>query len=195
MYNLFRTSRHSILIHNKCKLLEPTSGLDSSASNEVCSAVRALADDDRTIVCTIHQPSATAYENFDMLVLLAAGKVIYFGDAKKVVSFFTNSLFGFSYNETQNPADFVIAVAGGFVPSKSGKSITGDELVSYYLEMSRGSAVAPFQKKVSNTASETLGEYPTSFLKQFMVMFKRQGLKFWRNQLPLKISIFRYRYR
>ena len=36
---------------------EPTTGLDSSTSLEVMSAIRIVANQNRTVICTIHQPS------------------------------------------------------------------------------------------------------------------------------------------
>ena len=85
------------------------------------SAVRNLANQQRTIICTIHQPSPSTYLLFDKLLLMAEGRVIYFGNAREVVPYFTESPYKFTYKEGSNPADFVIAVAGGFLNSSSGK--------------------------------------------------------------------------
>ena len=60
---------------------EPTSGLDSDTAWSICSLLRKLVDDGQTILCTIHQPSATLFQMFDKLLFLAPkGKSIYFGD-------------------------------------------------------------------------------------------------------------------
>ena len=52
---------------------EPTSGLDGHAAAVVMRCVRAVANMQRTIICTIHQPSAEIFSSFDMLVLLQTG--------------------------------------------------------------------------------------------------------------------------
>lgn len=85
------------------------------------SAVRNLANQNRTIIATIHQPSTATYLLFDKLLLMAEGRVIYFGPSRNVVSYFTESPYKFTYKEGSNPADFVIAVAGGFLNACNGK--------------------------------------------------------------------------
>ncbi|KAI4110064.1 MAG: hypothetical protein L6R37_000197 [Teloschistes peruensis] len=41
---------------------EPNSGLDSNTAWSICALLRKLADAGQTILCTIHQPSGTAFE-------------------------------------------------------------------------------------------------------------------------------------
>ena len=48
-------------------------GLDSSSSTYTIRLLHNLAREGRTIVCTIHQPSATIYEMFDHVYVLAEG--------------------------------------------------------------------------------------------------------------------------
>ena len=58
---------------------EPTSGLDAHTSAKLVSSLRDLANEGRTVVATIHQPSAALFEQFDRLVLLSAGKTVFSG--------------------------------------------------------------------------------------------------------------------
>lgn len=63
---------------------EPTSGLDARAASIVMKAVRNVASTGRTIICTIHQPSAELFFLFDDLLLLArGGHMAYFGPLGK----------------------------------------------------------------------------------------------------------------
>lgn len=55
---------------------EPTSGLDSTTSLEVCCILRGIADGGRTVITTIHSPSAEVFRLFDDVVLLARGGVV-----------------------------------------------------------------------------------------------------------------------
>ncbi len=59
------------------------------------------------VICSIHQPSKSVFELFDKLLLLAAGKVIYFGPSRDIITYFTNSAFRFPYVPGTNPADFL----------------------------------------------------------------------------------------
>lgn len=59
---------------------EPTSGLDSRAAAIVMQVIRRVASTGRTVICTIHQPSAEIFFAFDDLLLLQRGGwQVYFG--------------------------------------------------------------------------------------------------------------------
>jgi ABC-type multidrug transport system ATPase subunit len=60
---------------------EPTSGLDARAAATIMSAIRAVGDNGRTVVVTIHQPSIDIFEAFDRLLLIQrGGQTASFGD-------------------------------------------------------------------------------------------------------------------
>jgi ABC-type multidrug transport system ATPase subunit len=110
---------------------EPTTGLDSTISYEVMNAVRNMANQNRTVIATIHQPSPDTFSLFDKLMVLADGRVIYFGPCSDVVKFFTHSPYAFPY-DGGNHADYVVAVAGGFIKSKDGEVVDAQKLHSNY---------------------------------------------------------------
>jgi ABC-type multidrug transport system ATPase subunit len=62
-------SKPSVLIF----LDEPTSGLDGQAAFGIVRFLRKLADAGQAILVTIHQPSASLFAQFDVLLLLAKG--------------------------------------------------------------------------------------------------------------------------
>lgn len=63
---------------------EPTSGLDSQSAFNIVRFLRKLAKAGQAILCTIHQPNASLFENFDRLLLLQrGGNCVYFGDIGK----------------------------------------------------------------------------------------------------------------
>jgi hypothetical protein len=67
-----------------------------------------LAKQGRTIIQTIHQPNSDIFNNFDQLMLLAKGKVMYFNDSNKSVEHFKS--IGFPTPELSNPSDYFMSI-------------------------------------------------------------------------------------
>jgi ABC-type multidrug transport system ATPase subunit len=63
----------SLMIRTLLFLDEPTSGLDGQSSFLIVSFLRKLAAAGQAVLCTIHQPSASLFAQFDQLLLLKAG--------------------------------------------------------------------------------------------------------------------------
>jgi ABC-type multidrug transport system ATPase subunit len=60
---------------------EPTSGLDSRAAQVVVRSIKRVAASGRSVVCTIHQPSAFIFNSFESLLLLRrGGQTVFYGD-------------------------------------------------------------------------------------------------------------------
>ncbi|KAG7389174.1 hypothetical protein PHYPSEUDO_010976 [Phytophthora pseudosyringae] len=99
---------------------EPTSGLDARSAKLIMDGVRNVANTGRTIVCTIHQPSAVVFQVFDSLLLLKrGGEMVFFGDvgpkASKLVKYF-EAIDGVSKLEPDvNPATWMLEVIGAGV--------------------------------------------------------------------------------
>lgn len=88
---------------------EPTTGLDSLASLQCVSALRTLAKNGHTVICTIHQPTAAIYQIFDYIYLMVDGRCMYAGTPDNTVSYFAQQ--GLQCPEYHNPADYMLEVA------------------------------------------------------------------------------------
>lgn len=88
---------------------ECTTGLDSVGSNQCIQYLKNLTKEGKTIICSIHQPSATMLRNFDHIYALAEGKCIYQGSSQNLLLFFDQ--VGLPCPSTYNPTDFLMEIA------------------------------------------------------------------------------------
>ena len=138
---------------------------------QVVQIIKSLATAGRTIVCTIHQPSARLFEVFDDLYLLTGGQCIYTGSVPELNKFLTTH--GLACPDYHNPADFAIEIASGeFGPER---------LAQLILSTSRKRNI----HEIENYGNSSMGMDSTGQLseyncytapawKQFWILFQRQ---------------------
>lgn len=80
------------------------SGLDSSTSVRVILLLKQLAEQGRTIICSIHQPSLRIYNSFDHLYAIADGQCIYSGSIEMLIPFLND--LELICPKTYDPFDF-----------------------------------------------------------------------------------------
>lgn len=81
--------------------------------------LRELVNQERTVICTMHQPSGPVFALFDTLILLSKGRLIYAGKADEAASFFIESpTLQFDFKEYANPADFLYDISGCLIYNK-----------------------------------------------------------------------------
>ncbi len=99
---------------------EPITGLGVKDTSVIMTGtLRELVNQDRTVICTMHQPSAEVFALFDTLTLLSKGRLIYMGRADEAAAFFINApQLQFDIKEYANPADFLFDISGCLMYNK-----------------------------------------------------------------------------
>lgn len=96
------------LLDNKKILMldEPTSGLDSSTAYSIINLLSNLAHNGTTVILTVHQPNEKMISLFDTIMLICKGEMIYNGDQKHLVSYF--STLGYNLPIGMNITNFAL---------------------------------------------------------------------------------------
>ncbi|KAL8826987.1 MAG: hypothetical protein Q9191_003460 [Dirinaria sp. TL-2023a] len=165
---------------------EPTSGYQTAWS--ICALLRKLADNGQAILCTIHQPSAILFQQFDRLLFLAmGGKTLYFGeigdDSKTLTSYFERN-GARPCGKDENPAEWVLEITGAGPGSESTQdwpAVWKDskEHEAVKAELARMKETL-FQQPVSVNDSDALRPFAVHFGSQLWVVLMRVFQQYWR---------------
>ena len=166
------------------------------------SAVRNLANQGITVICTIHQPSSATFALFNTVLLISNGKTLYFGTTADSAAYFTGSSYGFQMAEGTNPAEFLIAVGGEFTTAANGDVVKADHLATYYNNSVQYQNTMSSVNRVMDGAGpgcsiqneHGLREWHTSTWNQLIVLCKRNLVKQNKHPTALLLSTFRYAY-
>jgi ABC-type multidrug transport system permease subunit len=172
-------------------LLTGSSGLDSQSSWAICNFLRKLADAGQAILCTIHQPSAILFEQFDQLLFLArGGKTVYFGpigdNSRTLLDYFENH-GARTCADDENPAEYMLEIVNAGTNSE-GKT---------WFDLWNGSAEAAGVQKEIDRIHESKknqpahdpdqlpdpreqSEFAMPLMKQMPIVFTRVFQQYWR---------------
>ncbi|KAI9282306.1 ABC-2 type transporter-domain-containing protein [Sporodiniella umbellata] len=163
---------------------EPTSGLDSQSSYNIIRFVRKLADSGWPVLCTIHQPSAILFEQFDHLLLLVrGGRTAYYGeigqDASTMIRYFESN-GGPRCLPDANPAEYILDCVGAGTAGKPKAD---------WAQIWQASDQAKRLERELETIHQEADQHPTRpariystpYLYQFKLVMKRMTLAYWRS--------------
>lgn len=180
---------------------EPTSGLDSQSAWAIVKMLRDLANAGQSILCTIHQPSATLFEEFDRLLLLRkGGQTVYFGkigkNSRHMLDYFEAN-GGRKCEATENPAEYMLETIGAGAtastdvdwfaawnnsPEKDEADQEGEELLREY--SGKSADLSPELLK------EMRSTYATPYWYQFIIVLQRTARVFYRDVNYIVAKIF-----
>lgn len=182
---------------------EPTSGLDSQTAWSIIKLLKKLAANGQAILCTIHQPSAILFQEFDRLLFLASGgRTVYYGDigpkSATLTEYFERN--GADSCPTEgNPAEWMLEVIGAAPgstakrdwpevwmesPERSSKRDELDEMAAT-VERTQTHTSVRTASGYSDTDQFAVGQWT-----QFQIVTKRLYQRFWRTPMYLWSKIF-----
>lgn len=172
---------------------EPTSGLDSQSAWSIIQFMRALADSGQSILCTIHQPSATLFEQFDRLLLLKkGGKMVYFGDigenSSTLLNYFERQS-GVQCGISENPAEYMLNCIGAGATASSNFDWHELWINSPECKAARTEVEELQSKLILRPATENLElstKFAASFMTQMKCVLRRTWIQFWRSPIYIR---------
>ena len=196
---------------------EPTSGLDARAAAVVVRVIRRVASTGRTIICTVHQPSAEVFAQFDDLLLLQRGGwQVYFGPIGARSAALVNHLSSLPGTPPLargfNPASWMLDVLAGTDSSggsgggsgsggadcspaaRAGASLTGEQYQAAFFASPawQGGAEKKLGALCTPSSSDSrpvsfASPHARSFGAQWLALVRRQALMYSRN-IPMNVG-------
>ncbi|KAI1147010.1 ABC-2 type transporter [Nemania diffusa] len=178
---------------------EPTSGLDSQSAFNIVRFLKKLAAAGQAILCTIHQPNAALFENFDRLLLLQrGGRCVYFGDIGKDAHVLRDYLgrHGAVAGPSDNIAEYMLEAIGAGSSARVGSRDWADiwedspelanvkDRISQFTE-SRRQAAAAVDLSLER-------EYASPLWHQIKTVVKRTNVSYWRSPNYLFTRVFNH---
>lgn len=161
---------------------EPTSGLDSQSSWSIVAFLRKLADAGQAVLCTIHQPSAILFQEFDrLLFLMKGGKTIYFGEvgenSRTLLDYFERNGAP-RCDDDANPAEYMLDICG----KKSDRDWsevwkTTPEAKEVQAELDR---IHEAKKKEPSNSDDSTSQFAVSLMTQIRFVTIRVFQQYWR---------------
>lgn len=173
---------------------EPTTGLDDMSCSQCIALLKNIAEGGRTVICSVHTPSAKLFSMFDNVYILSEGQCVYQGYGPEVVPFLSE--MGIDCPKHYNPADFIIEVCcneygeyqdrmvsvihnGRIIYNK--KSILPSS-IQELKEVDISSSISSIKEQVYSELSSSTFEHESNWMTQFSILISRMWLQMWRDR-------------
>lgn len=166
---------------------EPTSGLDSQTAWSICALLRKLADNGQAILCTIHQPSAILFQEFDRLLFLAkGGRTVYFGEigenSNVLINYFERN-GSIKFGREDNPAEKMLEVIGAAPGSDTDidwPKVWSESPERDTVKAELASMKENLQQKNAEVDPTALDQFAAPFMVQLKTVLARIFQQYWR---------------
>ncbi|KAF2966763.1 hypothetical protein GQX73_g6802 [Xylaria multiplex] len=178
---------------------EPTSGLDSQSAFNIVRFLKKLAAAGQAILCTIHQPNAALFENFDRLLLLQrGGRCVYFGDIGKDAHVLRDYLgrHGAVAGPSDNIAEYMLEAIGAGSSARVGNKDWADIWAESPEHANVKDTISQFKESRRKAAAEIdlslQKEYASPLWHQIKTVVKRTNVSYWRSPNYLFTRVFNH---
>ncbi|KAI0503400.1 ABC-2 type transporter [Xylaria bambusicola] len=178
---------------------EPTSGLDSQSAFNIVRFLKKLAAAGQAILCTIHQPNAALFENFDRLLLLQrGGRCVYFGDIGKDAHVLRDYLarHGAVAGPSDNIAEYMLEAIGAGSSARVGNKDWGDIWNDSPELANVKDKISQFKEERRKAAAEIdlslQKEFASPLWHQIKTVVYRTNVSYWRSPNYLFTRVFNH---
>ena len=127
---------------------------------EFIQALKKLASEGKTVICTIHQPSSEVFAMFDRILLMAEGRTAFLGPIDDALQYFASH--GMPCPANYNPADFYIFNLAT-VPGKEAES---RQKIKYVCDSYDSSPAANHVKSIVHSQTHAIIENNTQEMEK-----------------------------
>ncbi|KAJ6338662.1 hypothetical protein OIU76_008181 [Salix suchowensis] len=165
---------------------EPTSGLDARAAAIVMRVAKNIVNTNRTVVCTIHQPSIDVFEAFDELILMKrGGQIIYSGElgqnSSKLIEYFEGIPGVPKIKENYNPATWMLEVTGSSMEAQLGLDFSNLYKDSHLFQKNEDLVTRLGLPEQGSKELHFSTRFPQNAWQQFKACLWKQELSYWRS--------------
>uniref|UniRef100_A0A1I8N535 Uncharacterized protein n=1 Tax=Musca domestica TaxID=7370 RepID=A0A1I8N535_MUSDO len=180
---------------------EPTTGLDEFSASQCIRLLKKLAKCGRTIICSLHCPSATLFQMFDKVYAMSKGQCIFQGAVNDIVPYLQQ--FDLNCPQTYNPTDFIIEVAtktyGDFQKElvatiQNGKivkwqAVPSNKCDNYDILHPKLLEAKPNLDNTAGVKKKYPSIYRNSWFSEFKILFLHILHQMWRDKANCKLRI------
>lgn len=166
---------------------EPTTGLDTFSATQCLIYLRDMAKkDNRTIIITIHQPSARHLEMFDLIYAISSGQCAYQGSSNNLVPYLKkcNLVCPSSYN----PCDFMLEVLNNDYGMDDKLKLIEQNNNCDNSEFFTEAKIKSHDRDI-NLFDSNNQVYSLSFWQQLKILLNRNFILMYRDNTYLKLRI------